>query len=414
MSELIDNRRHRLETLKGMIKDLHDGAGTEEVRDRFRALLADVGAGEIGALESELMAEGMPETEIRRMCDVHVAVFRESLESRAREAVPPGHPVDSFQRENQVVSGLVEELRSLLDRIQAGGGERVPEAAAVRWQEVLLRLARIDVHYKRKEYLLFPFLERAGITAPPKVMWGLHDEIREQVKAALELAAGAAGMELAEFTLARQLSLDPLLDAVAGMVEKEEKVLLPLALEHLADSEWGAVQEQWDEFGAGLAAPAGPWRPAPPARVAAVVPEEAIGLPSGNLTVPQLVGLLNALPCDITFVDADDRVAYFSEGRERVFERNRAIIGRRVHDCHPPASVHIVEQVVDDLRSGRRDVAEFWIQMRGRFVHIRYFAVRGDAGEYQGTLEVTQDVTAIRALEGERRLLAEVAEGGGR
>lgn len=417
MSELIDNRRHRLETLKGMIKDLHDGAGAEDVKERFAALLSDVGAGEIGALESELMAEGVPESEIRRMCDVHVAVFRKTLEARARAAVPAGHPVDTFHRENQVILGLVEELRSVLDRIEAGGGDLVGEDGAARWLELLERLARIDVHYKRKEYLLFPFLEKAGITAPPKVMWGLHDEIREQLKAALELAAGAAGMEPGELTLARQLTLDPLLEAVAGMAEKEEKVLLPLTQEHLAESEWGAVQEQWDEFGPGLAAPAGQWQPsaaAPPARVAAVVPEEAIALPSGNLSVPQLVGLLNGLPCDITFVDADDRVAYFSEGRERVFERNRAIIGRRVHDCHPPASVHIVERVVDDLRSGRRDVAEFWIQLRGRFVHIRYFAVRGERGEYLGTLEVTQDVTEIRALEGERRLLAEAAGGGAR
>lgn len=414
MSELIDNRRHRLETLKGMIRELHDGADTEDVKERFAALLAEAGVGEIGALESELMAEGMQESEIRRMCDVHVAVFRQSLEARAHSAVPAGHPVDTFHRENQVILGLVEELRSLLRSVGCGGGVAVSGEVAAHWREILQRLSRIDVHYKRKEYLLFPFLEKAGISAPPKVMWGLHDEIRGQLKAAMELAESAAEMDVEEFGLAWRLTLEPMLDEVAGMVEKEEKVLLPLTREHLAESEWGAVQEQWNEFGEGLVEPAAVWRSEPaaaPARVAAVVSEEAIGLPSGNLTLPQLVGLLNALPCDITFVDADDRVAYFSEGGERVFERNRAIIGRRVHDCHPPASMHIVEQVVSDLRSGRREVAEFWIQMGGRFVHIRYFAVRGGNGEYLGTLEVTQDVTGIRALEGERRLLAEV-EGG--
>jgi DUF438 domain-containing protein len=117
---------------------------------------------------------------------------------------------------------------------------------------------------------------------------------------------------------------------------------------------------------------------------------------------------------DITFVDADDRVGFFTEGSDRIFARNRSIVGRKVEDCHPPKSVHIVEQVVSDLKSGRRDVAEFWIQMGPRFVHIRYFAVRDETGEFLGTLEVTQDIAPLRALEGERRLMAELpADGAG-
>jgi len=139
---------------------------------------------------------------------------------------------------------------------------------------------------------------------------------------------------------------------------------------------------------------------------------DAITLPSGHLSVSQLTVLLNTLPMDITFVDADDRVGYFSEGSDRVFARNRAIIGRKVEDCHPPKSVHIVEQVVSDLKSGARDVAEFWIQMGPRFVHIRYFAMRDDSGDYLGTLEVTQDIAPLRALDGERRLLAEAPGAG--
>jgi DUF438 domain-containing protein len=148
-----------------------------------------------------------------------------------------------------------------------------------------------------------------------------------------------------------------------------------------------------------------------PEHTANIPADDAVRLPSGHLTLRQLTAMLDTLPVDVTFVDADDRVAYFSEGRDRVFARNRAIIGRRVQDCHPPASMHLVEQVVADLRSGRREVAEFWIQLHGRFLHIRYFPVRDGAGTYLGCLEVTQDATAIRALEGERRLLAEAAGG---
>jgi len=170
------------------------------------------------------------------------------------------------------------------------------------------------------------------------------------------------------------------------------------------------VRSQWDEFGKGLVEPAGVWlpiHPELPENPVEVPEDDAITLPSGHLSLRQLTAMLNTLPMDLTFVDAEGRVGFFSEGEDRVFARNRAIIGRRVEDCHPPKSVHIVEQVVDDLKSGRRDVAEFWIQMGGRFVHIRYFAVRDPEGVYLGTLEVTQDIAPLRALEGERRLLAE-------
>ncbi|MCL4809279.1 MAG: PAS domain-containing protein, partial [Thermoanaerobaculia bacterium] len=128
-------------------------------------------------------------------------------------------------------------------------------------------------------------------------------------------------------------------------------------------------------------------------------------LPSGHLTIEQLQGILEALPVDLTFVDADDRVAFFSEGPDRVFSRTRAILGRRVQHCHPPKSVDVVERILADFRAGTQSVAEFWLELHGRFVHVRYFAVRDAKGAYAGCLEVTQDVTRIRALTGERRLL---------
>jgi hypothetical protein len=130
-----------------------------------------------------------------------------------------------------------------------------------------------------------------------------------------------------------------------------------------------------------------------------------VAFPSGSLSFQQLIGIFSSLPVDITFVDADDRVAFFSEGPDRVFARSRTILGREVKHCHPPKSVDVVERILEDFKTGRQSVAEFWIQMHGKFVHIRYFAVRDEAGTYLGTLEVTQDLTRLRALEGDRRLL---------
>ena len=406
MSELIDNRRHRVESLKTMIKELHAGADPASLKGRFRAVLDHAGAAEISAMESELMAEGMPEQEIRRMCELHVAVFRDTLEQRPAPQAQPGHPVHTFMRENRVILELAAAYRATV----AGGGLAAPAPLHA-------RIAAVDTHYKRKEYLVFPFLERAGINAPPKVMWGVDDAIREQIAAAGDAVGHAGELGEAEQALVREMVLEPMLAAVEGMVEKEDRVLWPMALEHLADADWGAVQQQWSDFGAGLVDPEEGWRSAAagaPAPIAAVAGDDAVAFPSGHLTPRQLEAIFNVLPLDLTFVDADDRVAFFSEGRDRIFARNRAIVGRRVQDCHPPASMHIVQRVVDELRSGARDVAEFWLELHGRFVHIRYFAVRDAAGAYLGCLETTQDATPIRALTGERRLLAEAPAAAGR
>ncbi|MBN2084717.1 MAG: DUF438 domain-containing protein [Anaerolineales bacterium] len=141
-------------------------------------------------------------------------------------------------------------------------------------------------------------------------------------------------------------------------------------------------------------------------------PENPIPLQTGSLTPQQITLLLTHLPMDVTFVDADNIVRFYSEGPSRIFKRTPDVIGRSVLRCHPPASVHRVKHILDDFHAGIRDSAEFWIQMKRdtpepSFIHIRYFAVRDSGGQFQGTIEVTQDVTAIRKLQGERRLLDE-------
>jgi DUF438 domain-containing protein len=141
-------------------------------------------------------------------------------------------------------------------------------------------------------------------------------------------------------------------------------------------------------------------------------PHSPVPLRRGALTPEQIALLLTHLPVDVTFVDANNEVQFYSEGKGRVFERTPDIIGRTVLGCHPPHSVLQVQRILDDFRAGKRDSAEFWIQMKdaaggSRFIHIRFFAVRDAGGEFQGTIEVVQDVTAIRKLEGERRLLDE-------
>ncbi|MHB8918176.1 MAG: PAS domain-containing protein [Desulfocucumaceae bacterium] len=176
----------------------------------------------------------------------------------------------------------------------------------------------------------------------------------------------------------------------------------------LTEGEWAEIREQSDEFGVIFASPEQDiWQPARVAKEPAVSDREKnlLELDTGRLTPGQVNSILTNVPIDITFVDENDRVAYFSQGKERIFTRTKSIIGRRVQNCHPPESVHMVEKIINDFKSGRHSTAQFWLELNGRFIHIRYVAIRDGEGKYTGTMEVSQDLTELRALKGERRLL---------
>jgi len=203
------------------------------------------------------------------------------------------------------------------------------------------------------------------------------------------------------------LALRPALKAIGEMIDKEEEILFPMCLDTLTDAEWYEIYRQSTEIGYCLYDPSDSWEPQDTVRGEEVTKEqEKIQLPSGNMTIPELVALLNTIPFDMTFVDKDDTVRYFTQGKERIFARSRAILGRKVQRCHPPSSVHIVERILNDFKSGHQEKAAFWIQMDGRFIHIEYFALRDADGKYLGTLEVSQDLTEKRKLQGEQRLLS--------
>jgi len=238
-------------------------------------------------------------------------------------------------------------------------------------------------------------------------MWAKDDEVRAVLRQMLGgLAAGPLSAEQAAALAAGPGAAAAA--AVEGMIEKEERVLLPMALSTLTEEEWGEIWRESPRFGWCLVEPRTGYRAPEPVAgqpAAAQGAPASLSFPTGTLGLEQLAALLSTLPVDLTFVDGDDCVRYFSEGPDRVFARSTAILGRKVQHCHPPASLHVVERILSDFRSGQRDVAEFWIEFHGKFVHIRYFAVRGPDRQYLGTLEVTQDLTRLRALSGERRLL---------
>jgi DUF438 domain-containing protein len=395
----------RLEALKQIITDLHAGHPMDELTQRFGELIEDIEAGEIAAMEQRLIAEGMPESEVKRLCDVHVQVFAGALEGHEALQMPPGHPVDTFQRENQAMLQVVTSLRKVAGAIRAAADPMGPwPALKPALAKTLERLRETELHYVRKENQLFPYLEKHGVEGPSKVMWALHDDIR----AALKDARGYVESDDAEQAA---LSSEWLAQTMEDMVTKEEKILFPMSVEMLTAEEWVEIRAGEDEIGYAFIADVAPW---PADGRGAVAPEAGpaasggpsglLDLTTGALTREQIDLMLSALPMDISFVDEHDQVRYYSEG-ERIFPRSPAVIGRKVQNCHPPSSVDKVQEIIDAFRCGEKSTADFWIPFQERFVHIRYFAMRDAAGAYRGTLETVQDVTAIRALEGQRRLV---------
>lgn len=408
MSEFINNQTLRREKLKGIIRQLHEGKSVAEVQAEFAELLEHVGGDEIVNLEQELVAEGLSPDLIKPLCDVHVAVFRGSLDEQPDPETIPGHPVFTFRAENLAVQRILNELAEALEDLK-----NLPHRPTLtRARELTAKLLLFERHYLRKENILFALLERTGFTGPSKVMWAVHDDIRRGWKALQALLAQDDIVSAPDLEARITAIFDPMAHAIREMIYKEDKILFPTALERLNEADWAAIRAQEAEIGFAYIQPGRQWQPRldpreAEAAAAPVAPEGLISLSVGALTPAQIDLMLKALPVDVTFVDENDEVRYFSQGRERIFPRSPAIIGRAVQNCHPPQSVDRVQRIVEDFRAGRRDVAEFWIQMHGMFIHIRYFALRDADGTYRGTLEVSQNLTPLRALEGERSLLDE-------
>jgi len=410
MAELINNRAHRIQQLKEIITQLHEGVGADAVRQQLKDLVQQTDASEIAEMEQALMNDGMPTAKVMAMCDLHAEVVRDILVDQPGIAVAPGHPVDTFRRENVAIADEIDRFRDVLKDLlgRDGDSDLTPDDLVV-LRKHFAALMDIEKHYSRKENLLFPMLEKHDISGPSKVMWGKDDEVRVLLKGVDDVLQENE-ITIVEFQVVDDTLFEPAFKAVEEMIRKEEDILLPMSQGALTESEWGEIWMQTPEIGYCLVDPREGYEPPKADLLTLGAPAPApddgrIVFPTGSLSLAQVKGVFDALPVDITFVDRDDRVRYFSDDSSRIFVRPKAIIGRKVQHCHPPASVDTVERIVSDFRSGKESSCSFWLSVKERFVLIRYFAVRDEKGSYLGTLEVTQDLTDVRALEGERRLL---------
>ncbi len=408
MNPLIENnKKSREETLKQIIRDLHAGVPVEKLQKTFAKLIKNTSPDEIAQMENALIQEGFPPEEIQRLCDVHAQVFEKSLKRVGKTSKIPGHPVHTFVQENNEAKKRLKDLSKLGKKLYRGKFE--PEDVRG-LRSKFERLKEIEKHYQRKENQLFPVLESKKFTGPTQVMWGKHDEIRAQMRKVDSTIEEQDWSQL--FGQLKGLS-----SVIKKMIFLEEKILYPTAYKMLNEEEWAEIKQGEPEIGYAWVKPSNLWD----ANLAKRNVKQSLGkkregemkkedekmirLSQGQLSAEQIDLLLKHLPVDITFVDENDRVCYYSDTRDRIFPRSPAIIGRAVKNCHPPKSVHIVEDIVKNFKEKKKEKAEFWIQMDGRFIYIRYFPVYDEKGEYRGIIEVSQEISNIKILEGERRLL---------
>jgi DUF438 domain-containing protein len=408
MSEIINNRQQRVEIMKSLIRQLHAGETEERVKAQLETMLDEADYSDVFIMEVQLVQEGIAAEDIQRLCDTHTRVLKKHLDLQETPETIPGHPVHTMVQENKELIKTTNQIRLEMKKLESLPVEQDVTGEMRTIQQQLNNLMDVDKHYRRKEYLLFPYFEKNNLPGPPMVMWGKHDEVREMLKQTIDGLQQIESMNASEAKAYNLFTVSPAIDAIDEMVFKEEKILFPTALNLLTEQEWYEIYLQSDEYGYCLYAPEFVWTPEGGVHTeikTSAAQNGRIQMPTGSFGLDELIAVFSTMPFDVTFVDKEDTVRYFSPGKTRIFDRSRTILGRKVQYCHPPKSVHIVNQIVRDFKAGKQDRARFWINLHDTLVSICYYAVRDAQGSYLGTLEVTQDLTEVRALEGERRLL---------
>ena len=407
MKKMTENKKN---VLKELIKQLHTGVPPQKIKERFKHVLEGISPLEISKIEQELIEEGMPREEIQRLCDVHLAIFREQLQKQ-KLSIPIGHPISILMEEHKIMLQLAEKLGTIANKVQQASDISYVSDEMHGLEHIAEDFLDSEKHYLREENVLFPILEKHGVTEPPSIMWMEHNHIREKKKELHTLTKNLSALKFQDFKeqlgeIARFLS-----NFLSSHFFKENNILFPTALRVIANDEWKEIRKEFDEIGYCCFTPTQVTVLPETEEVKKQKTEEAVEaegmlqFETGSLSKEEVEAVLDSLPVDISFIDKEDRVKYFNKAEGRIFVRTKAVIGRRVQLCHPQKSVHIVNSILEAFKTGKKDVAEFWISVNDRLIHIRYFAVRDEKGKYLGTMEVTQDITDIKEIQGEKRLL---------
>ena len=394
----------RKKKLKIAIEKVHKGADVAEVKEEFKEILRNASPLEISKIEEEMIDEGVPKEQVQSLCDVHLELFKESL-AEPNPELAETHPIYILMEEHKIILKTAIRLAELAQVCSNISGEMPPTEAIAGILDSIDILKASANHYHREENVLFPKLESRGIVQPPAIMWSEHDTVRGIEKTLFELFEKGPKLEADALQVLRSSAI-ALSETLSSHFYKENNILFQTSLKLFSEEEWKVMRADFDDIGYGIFQP----KLAKGAEVKTELgkegdTEDLVRFESGAIRKDILERVLNTLPVDITFVDEKDHVQYFSLSPERIFVRSKSVIGREVRNCHPQKSVDKVEEILNGFRAGTRDNADFWINLGEQLIYIRYFAVRDDDGKYLGCLEVSQNITDIKKIEGEKRLL---------
>jgi len=391
--------QERKEIIKQILKKVHENPrNLDKVKETFQEVIRELTPLEVAQIEQEMIREGIPAETIHLMCDVHLEIFKEALLEEEID-VEAWHPIHILVEEHKDIINRSKDLRQFVDSLSEANLQ-IKEIRE-KLKEFSNYLFSVNRYFLKEENVLFPYLEKHNIVQPPAIMWKEHDQFRRFAKE-FEKAMVENNLE----TL-KSLSL-AINELIINHVFKEHKILFQTALKIMSEDEWREIRKQFDEIGYFA------YYPIPFEFIqekAEQAEDRLLNLKSGYLKLEQLINMLNHLPIDVTFVDENDLVKYFNENKDRIFIRTKAIIGRKVQNCHPPKSVHIVNKILEDFKSGKRDFVDFWLKSGEKYVYIEYIAIRDKNGKYLGTLEITQDIAKFKNIDGEKRIYEGLKEG---
>lgn len=396
------------ERQQAILKILHfiqNGGDFDTAKQMFQDNFKEVDVSEITSAERQLIASGLDPRQVQNLCNIHADVFRGNIKQNDHnpDFDKPGHPVNTIKLENTVIKSLVNDY--LLPNFKEWQKDKDTDSLK-KVRKALSDLTTIDKHYTRKETSLFPLMNKYGITAPPEVMWGVDDKIRGLIKKASELA-NAQTVDVQKLDKAiHQVSHE-----VLEMIFKEEKIMIPMIDEVANQEDWYNVKKEEKQIGYTLIQPPMNWKPKLPRKAAGPIGVKNlssffINFKEGRLNLEQLNAILDILPFALTFVDENDKVVYFGGGAH-IYPHSKNVLGNSVFSCHTAESKPLIEKMFKALHEGKKDSYEFWFEPHkmGRYLYLRYYAVRGKDGKYLGCLEVAEDVTDIRSWQKEKRSL---------
>ena len=377
----------RLERLLEYVHRIAKNEANYDVYKEYEKEVLSVNASDLFTLFYEVYKSGSKPAEILVYLDKLIHLFSQSLDTKRLE-MPQDSFLDHMMQENREMEKRLNAIKAILieDKYQF-----IPEHLIERFEELI----PFELHYTKLQNILFPFIESKGEQYQgTTILWSLQDQTRKRLKDTIEaLKNNRPRQTISEI-------LGDYFFKAFGLIQKEEMILFQVAHELLSANELEAMRHQSFELGF-------IWIPMPKPRPQPKfsVDNAFFTTETGSLSFDQLTMVLDALPIDCTYVDENNKVRWFNRPKDRIFPRSPAVIGRDVRNCHPAESVDVVENIIETFRRGEQSEANFWIEMRGKFLYIRYFALRDKDNGYKGVLELSQEVSGIRALEGQRKLL---------